>query len=164
MITADVIKDLQSPDLNYVSGSLQSVASKVLPPDLADKESLIFVSKADQLEAALKAQAPIIVGHKSLSLPEGANTTFFSTGNVQLAMAAIIPLFDGKMNRFNQTEKIHPTASIHESALLGKNVYVGPFAVIGEHVRIGDGATIGAHTVIESYARSEEHTSELQSH
>ncbi|MBO9668547.1 MAG: UDP-3-O-(3-hydroxymyristoyl)glucosamine N-acyltransferase [Bdellovibrio sp.] len=158
MITADVINDLQSPDLNFVSGSKQSVAMKVLPPEIADTDSLVFVSKAPQLEQALKAQAKIIVAHKSLTLPEGSSSTFFSTGHVQLAMATILPLFDGKMIRFNQETKIHPSAFIHPTAHLGQGVYAGPFAVIGEHARIDDGATIGAHTVVECYATVGAHT------
>lgn len=158
MIIAEVIKDLHSPELTHVSGSLQAVAAKVLPPELSEKGSLIFVSKAEQLEAALKAQASIIVAHKSLSLPSDTPTTFFHTGSIQLAMATILPLFDGKMNRFTQVEKIHPTACIHPTAHLGQNVCVGPFAVIGEQVRIGDGTTIGAHCVIECFAILGAHT------
>lgn len=158
MITAEVIKDLNSTDLTFISGSLQTVAQKVLPPEVCDSQSLVFISKMDQLETALKAQPPIIIAHKSLTLPTDSRSTFFSTGSIQLGMAAILPLFDGKMNRFNQEEKIHPTASIHPSAHLGSNVSVGPFAVIGEHTKIGDGATIGAHTVIECYAEVGDHS------
>lgn len=158
MITAEVIKDLNSADLSFISGSLQSVAQKVLPPEMSDSQSLVFVSKANQLEEALKAKAPIIVAHKSLILPVDSSSTFFSTGSIQLGMAAILPLFDGKMNRFNQETKIHSTASIHPSAHLGANVSVGPFAVISEHVKIGDGATIGAHTIIECFAEVGDHS------
>ncbi|WP_413575536.1 UDP-3-O-(3-hydroxymyristoyl)glucosamine N-acyltransferase [Bdellovibrio sp. HCB290] len=158
MITADVIKSLQSSDAVFVSGSTEAIAKKVLPPEQADSESLVFVSKPDQLEKALKAQATIIVAHKSLSVPTDSKTTFFTTPSVQLAMSAILPLFDGKMNRFNQDTKIHPMASIHPTAHLGQNVSVGPFAVVGEHARIGDGATIGAHVVIECYAQIGAHT------
>lgn len=157
MINAEVIQDLKSPDIQFISGPLQAVAAKVLPPDLADSETLVFVSKADQLELALKAKAPIIVAHRSLTLPE-SGATFFSTGSVQLGMAAILPLFDGKMNRFSQATKIHPTAVIHESAHLGKGVGIGPFVVIGENVRIGEGTTIAAHTVVEADASVGDHT------
>jgi UDP-3-O-[3-hydroxymyristoyl] glucosamine N-acyltransferase len=38
---------------------------------------------------------------------------------------------------------IHPTAYIHETAVLGSDVSVGPFAVIGNGVRIGAGSVIG---------------------
>src|SRR5258708_31890711 len=84
-------------------------------------------------------------------------------------------------------ERIHPTALIDSAAQLDSSVSVGPYAVIGPHVEIGAGTTIGAHCVVEGhtrigcdnrifqfaslgaqpqdkkYARSEEHTSELQS-
>lgn len=158
MITAEVIKDLNSSDLHFVTGPLSSVASKVLPPDECDSECLVFVSKPEHLEKALSAKAPIIIALKNLNLPESPEVAFFQTPSVQLAMSAVLPLFDGKMNRFNQDSKIHPTAVVHPSAHLGKNVGIGPFAVIGEQVRIGDGATIGAHTVIESFAVIGEHT------
>lgn len=158
MITAEVIKDLNSSDLQFVAGPLASVASKVLPPDECDSESLVFVSKPEQLEKALAAKAPIIVALKNLIIPGVHESAFFQTGSVQLAMAAVLPLFDGKMNRFNQESKIHSTAWVHPTAHLGKNVGIGPFAVVGEHARIGDGATIGAHTVIESYAVIGDHT------
>lgn len=158
MITAQVIKDLNSSDLTFISGDLNAVAVKVLPPDLCDSESLVFVTKPEQLKASLTAKAPLIVMHKSLTVTESSAATFFQTGSIQMAMAALLPLFDGKMNRFNQESKIHPTAVIHPSASLGKNVGVGPFAVIGEHAKIGDGATIGAHTVIECFAEVGDHT------
>lgn len=46
---------------------------------------------------------------------------------------------------------IHPTAIIHPSAVLGKNVSVGPYAIIDEDTVIGDGCIVGAHAVIHKY-------------
>lgn len=158
MITAQVIKELQSPELAFISGNLESVATTVLPPDRANSESLVFVTKPEHLEQALKAQASIIVAHKNLPLPTDSKTAFFQTGSIPLAMATILPLFDGKMNRFRQEEKIHPQSCVHPTAHLGKNVSVGPFAVVGEHAHIGDGTTIGPGCVIESFAKVGEHT------
>jgi UDP-3-O-[3-hydroxymyristoyl] glucosamine N-acyltransferase len=158
MITAQVIKELHSPDVNFISGSLQAVSVVVLPPEKATAEALVFVTKPEQLEKALKAQSPIIVAHKNLTLPTDSSATFFQTASIQLAMATILPFFDGKMNRFRQEEKIHPLSSIHPTAHLGKGVSVGPFVVIGEHAHIGDGTTIGAGTVIECDAKVGAHT------
>ena len=73
-------------------------------------------------------------------------------------MAAILPLFDGKMNRFNQTSKIHPTALVHETAHIGVGTALGPYVVVGEHAKIGDHCTIGAHAVIEKAAEIGAHT------
>lgn len=152
MIKAEVIQNINSTEFQYVGGDLNSVATKVLPPEECDSESLVFVSKEPQLQMALAAKAPIIVAHKSLKVPATHDTALFSTPSIQLAMAELLPLFDGKLNRFNQKEKIHSTAVIHETAVLGKNVGIGPFVVIGEGAHIGDNTTIGAHTVIESFA------------
>ena len=45
--------------------------------------------------------------------------------------------------------KIHPTAIIHKSAQLDKDVEIGPYAVIGENVKIGAGTSVGPHSIIE---------------
>ena len=163
MITAEVIQNLNSPDLSFISGDLKAVASLVLPPEVAVKDALVFVSKADQLEMALHKQAAIIVGHKSLTPPANSKVAFFSTGSVQLAMAAILPLFDGKMNRFVQAEKIHPLACIDPTAHIGQNVSIGPFVVIGARAHIGDGCTLSSHVVVETDAVVGDH-SLLHSH
>jgi len=45
--------------------------------------------------------------------------------------------------------KIHPTAIIHASAQIDKDVEIAPYAVIGESVRIGSGTYVGPHSIIE---------------
>lgn len=61
------------------------------------------------------------------------------------------------------TGEIAPTAIVHPTAKLGKNVDIGPMAVIGANVElgnnvkvgpltvIGDGVVIGDHSIIESH-------------
>ncbi len=44
---------------------------------------------------------------------------------------------------------IHPTAVVHETALLGAGVEVAPFAVVGAQVTLGARTRVGAHAVIE---------------
>ena len=46
------------------------------------------------------------------------------------------------------TTKIHPTAIIDSSAILGKNVIVGAYTVIGKNVSIGDNSIIKAQAQI----------------
>lgn len=46
---------------------------------------------------------------------------------------------------------IHPTAIIHPTAKLGKDVSVGPYAVIDAETEIGDGCQIGAHATVHRY-------------
>ncbi|MDO8703396.1 MAG: acyl-ACP--UDP-N-acetylglucosamine O-acyltransferase [Sulfuricaulis sp.] len=48
---------------------------------------------------------------------------------------------------------IHPQAIVDPSALIGKNVHLGPFSVIGPGVEIGDDTWIGPHVVINGPTR-----------
>lgn len=49
--------------------------------------------------------------------------------------------------------QIHPTASVHASAILGKDVVVGPYSIIGEDVIIGDRTVLEAHVMIEKWTK-----------
>ncbi|HEY8270735.1 MAG TPA: UDP-3-O-(3-hydroxymyristoyl)glucosamine N-acyltransferase [Pseudobdellovibrionaceae bacterium] len=157
MVTAAKIHELQSGSsaevLHYVQGPLSAQVSKVLPPESANSECLAFVSKQEQLNLALKNKTSIIIAHNSLAIPEKSQACFFTTPQIQLAMALVGKLFDKKSQRFQQEEHIHPKSCIHPSAQLGKNVIVGPGAVIGAEVHIGDNSIIGANTVIETHAQ-----------
>lgn len=46
---------------------------------------------------------------------------------------------------------IHPTAFVHENAVLAENVEIGPFTFIDQWVTIGDGTIVGPHTRIEGH-------------
>ena len=46
---------------------------------------------------------------------------------------------------------IHPTAIVHPSARLGRNVVVGPYSLVGEHVEVGDRSVIGPHVVVTGH-------------
>jgi UDP-N-acetylglucosamine acyltransferase len=45
--------------------------------------------------------------------------------------------------------QIHPTALVHEGAVLGVDVEIGPYCVVGPKARIGDRVRLLSHVVIE---------------
>jgi UDP-N-acetylglucosamine acyltransferase len=45
--------------------------------------------------------------------------------------------------------KIHPTAIVDPSAVLGEGVEVGPYAILGGGTTLGPGCVVGPHVVIE---------------
>ena len=51
------------------------------------------------------------------------------------------------------TEKIHPTAYVAATAVLGENVTLGPYAVVEDHVELGAGCQLGAHAVVQPYVK-----------
>jgi UDP-N-acetylglucosamine acyltransferase len=50
-----------------------------------------------------------------------------------------------------QERRIHPTAIVHEGALLDSDVAIGPHSIIGSNVVVGRGCRIGANVVIDGY-------------
>jgi UDP-N-acetylglucosamine acyltransferase len=48
---------------------------------------------------------------------------------------------------------IHPTALVHPSAKIAKDVEVGPYSIIGPHVEIDKGTWVGPHVVIQGHTR-----------
>lgn len=45
--------------------------------------------------------------------------------------------------------EIHPTAIIHDGAVLDEDVRVGPYAIVGPQARVGAGTSIGAHALVD---------------
>ncbi len=43
---------------------------------------------------------------------------------------------------------IHPTAIIHDDAIIGQDVEIGPYSIVGPEVTIGEGTWVGPHVVI----------------
>ena len=49
--------------------------------------------------------------------------------------------------------QIHPTASVHASAILGKDVVVGAYTIIGENVTIGDRTVLESNIMVEKWTK-----------
>lgn len=54
-------------------------------------------------------------------------------------------------------QKIHPSAIVHESAVLGDDVEVGPFSMIGENVKLGNGNKVGSNVIIDGHCDIGDH-------
>jgi len=48
---------------------------------------------------------------------------------------------------------IHPTAIIHEAAIIGQGCHIGPYCVIGEHVQMGQGNHLHSHVVVDGHTQ-----------
>lgn len=54
-------------------------------------------------------------------------------------------------DRFAGGLKIHPTATVHSKAALGKNIEIGPYSTIGPNVKIGDNTRVHAHCTLTGW-------------
>jgi len=111
----------------------------------AEEGDATFVLSAEDLEAAAKSDTSCVITTEAV---EGYPKTMLQVKDLK---EAIVILYNAMREMKGPAKKgeIDPSASIAESAILGKNVAIGKNAVIGENTRIGDNASIGANCVIE---------------
>jgi UDP-3-O-[3-hydroxymyristoyl] glucosamine N-acyltransferase len=114
----------------------------------ATSHSLVFVEDAQHLDTALHSSAAAVIAGN------------FATGEFAASASASKPILISPQPRLtfaraarllrdpDRNRGIHPSAIVAASAVLGKNVAIGPRAILGEHVKIGDETTIGPGSVI----------------
>ncbi len=112
----------------------------------AGPEHVTFVANPRYAALARTTEAAAVL--VAPDFPE-IETATLRTQNPYLAWAKTIQLF---YREPEYTPGIHPMASVHPTARIGKHAHIAPFAVIGENVVIGDYATILSHVVIYANA------------
>jgi UDP-3-O-[3-hydroxymyristoyl] glucosamine N-acyltransferase len=118
------------------------VIERVAPIETAGPGDLTFLANpryARHLSSTRAAAVILASDAPETTLPS------LRTAEPYLAFARALPLFYVALP---VEPGIHPTASIAETAVLGKDCKVGAYTVIGARTTIGDGAVIGPHVVI----------------
>lgn len=105
---------------------------------------LVFVEDEKKLGAALESKAGAVIAGE-FAAGKASAKSLLVCAQPRLAFARAAQLVSAGAAH---VEGIHPSAIVHSSARLGKNVSVGERVVIGENVEVGDGARIGAGCVI----------------
>lgn len=127
--------------------------------DSPGKDNLIFISKPESLEKALKAKVGCIVvpeSHINL-VPEGININILKTSQSRVVMALaskeifatdkLLEQFAGFQSEISMAAIVHPLSHVGERARIGPNVFVG------KDVLIDDGTLVGTSAVIQSGAK-----------
>ncbi len=157
MLSARKVQSDHGDVFTFLQGDLDAAADECRRPEDAGTRSLVYASDAEQLVAAARARAAIVIVHRDIStqvagLAEPLGCCF-SVNSVPMGMAVLLRYFDHKAERFTQWGQRHITAIVHPSAQLGAGVVLGPYCVIGAEANIGEDCSIGAHVVIENRAQ-----------
>lgn len=112
----------------------------------AGSEDASFLANPLYRSAMLKSQAGVICIHKDAPLDSGKNFLLSDNPSYTFQKLAEYFLLSGQTS--SGFPGIHPTAIIHPSVTLGKNITVGPYTVIDQGVTIGDDTQIGSHCSI----------------
>jgi UDP-3-O-[3-hydroxymyristoyl] glucosamine N-acyltransferase len=115
----------------------------------ATSADLVFVEDEKSLRAALESAAAAVITGEFARGKTSSKPLLIST-NPRLAFARAARLLCPAPGR---QSGLHPTAVVHASAQLGKDVGVAERAVIGEKAEIGDQTWIGAGAIIGAGVR-----------
>jgi UDP-3-O-[3-hydroxymyristoyl] glucosamine N-acyltransferase len=157
MLSARAIKNHHSDIFTFLHGNLEIAALYCHIPEEAVAQSLVYVTDAAQLSEARRHKPAILIVHANvadrLCVFADADSCCFSVRNISMGMAILLKYFDSKAGRFTQWGERHPTAVVHEQAVIGAGVFLSPYCVIGAGAIIGDGCMIGSHAVVENAAQ-----------
>ncbi|MEN9344529.1 MAG: hypothetical protein RLZZ453_1316 [Chlamydiota bacterium] len=141
---ADLTGSIPVGDLSYEVVGVDSLESAT-PADVS------FLSNSRYLPLLDKTKAGVICIGSDIPAPKGKNLLICQDPSV--TFQKIIHLFLGDRKKGSGFSGIHPSAQIHPTAKLGKNVEVGPYAVIDEGAHIGDNTVVSSHVYIGSQVR-----------
>jgi UDP-3-O-[3-hydroxymyristoyl] glucosamine N-acyltransferase len=125
--------------------------------------TLSFLANPKYTNYIYTTKASIVIVNNDFVPEKEISTTLIRVEDAYQAFAKLLDTYNQiKLNKTGISEKAH----ISESAVLGKNVYVGEFAIIGDNVTIGsnskiypqavigDNTTIGENTTIFAGAKT----------
>lgn len=99
-----------------------------------------------QNDAKQTSASAILVGNDCPSM----SLAVLRHDNPYLAFAKAVEIF---FTPAVEIRSIHPTAWIADSAVIGKDVFIGPFTYVGERVVLGDGVRIRARCTVQEGAK-----------
>lgn len=139
----------QHLNLKYV-GEANLILKGVASLTSAEPGDLSFLLHSRYFDDALDSACSALIVPDNFDTTGMTKACLFSK-SPQLSFARAIPFINPDLVNTNLSG-IHPSAQIADSAILGKDVFVGALCVIGEQAKIGDGCQIGAGSVIEKQA------------
>lgn len=135
------LNELASLTESQLVGNATHQITNVADLESATSEDASFLANPNYEKAMRQSQAGVIFISPNTPLIEGRN--FLVTPNPSRAFQITVEAFLGdNIHQLSSFKGIHPTAVIHPSATIGRDVTIGPHSVIDEGVSIGDRTTI----------------------
>jgi UDP-3-O-[3-hydroxymyristoyl] glucosamine N-acyltransferase len=124
-------------------GDVSAVISGVAPIDEAEPGHITFLTnRRYERHLATTGATAIIVPQEYERSPAIAGKTVLLAANAYATFAKVVGLFEDRSSSL--AVGIHRTAFVADTAVLGKDVAVGPCATIMGGARIGDGSVINS--------------------
>lgn len=136
-------------------GNPSHTITNVADLESAGEEDASFLNKlqygqSSRYDKAMRQSAAgVIFVHPETALEEGRN--YLLNEDPSRAFQITLEAINGTSSELTGFAGIHPTAVIHPSSKIGKDVVIGPYTVVDKDVHIGDRTQIGAGCFIGPY-------------
>lgn len=107
--------------------------------------AISFLSNPKYTQYIYDSESSIILINEDVELSKPVKATLIRVKNAYECVAKLLQLYESSKPK---KKGIDSLASIHPTATIGKDVYIGAFAVIGENAVIGDNSMIYPNSVI----------------
>jgi len=107
--------------------------------------AISFLSNPKYTHYLYDTQSSVVLINDDVKLEKPVGATLIRVKDAYESVAKLLQMYNQMKPR---KTGIDPLASVAETSVIGKDVYIGPFAVVGDGARIGDGTQIYPHTVV----------------
>lgn len=128
-----------------VSGNENATVSDFAKIEEGRPGALSFLSNPKYTPYLYETKSSVVLVNKDFTPEHPYTATLVKVDNAYEAIAKLLSLYESMKPA---RKGISSLASVSEKAIIGKDVYIGPFAVIEDGAKIGDGTQIYPHVYI----------------
>lgn len=141
----------------YVEGNPDVLVNQLAKIEEGDEGSLAFLSNPKYESFLYQTNASAVIVNEDLQLQKEVDTTLIRVKDAYLAFSELLKIYHQLRNERSGVEE---PSFVHESAVVGSDLYLGAFSYIGRDVKIGnhvkiypqvyigDGVVIGDNAII----------------
>ncbi len=125
-----------------VEGNPEAAISDISKIEEGRPGTLSFIANPKYEHYLYTTSSSVIIINEGLQLEQPVAATLLRVPDAYTAFATLLDKYNEFVAMNNQHTGIEQPSFIHETATIGKDVYIGAFAYIGKNARIGDKAKI----------------------
>jgi len=131
----------------------------------AQEGQLTFLANPKYEPYLYTTKASLVIMSNGFTLQQPVSATIIRVENAYQAFATLLDLYNNMIKGSRELKGIEQPSFIHETAVIGTDVYIGAFAyigkntVIGNNVKIYPNAYIGSDVAIGDHSEIHPHTS-----
>jgi len=122
-----------------IIGDENALITGVSPIESAEIGHLSFIAQERFAHHLESTKSSVLIVSESLLNKEQYNPTVIAVKDAYLSFQVLMNLYQEMQGR---KEGIENGSSIHETAVIGEDVYIGAFTYVSEKAKIGDGSQI----------------------